>query len=406
MGFEDYSFVAVFCIAIVPILVLLGKIRSHRNTVIRAMIILWLTMPVAIIWLALTWRIPVEDEQAEFHPIEKPSDGYLSSKSCKSCHPDTHASWHASYHRTMTQMATPEIVVGNFDDVELSNSVGTYRLTRQENQFWVDMPDPFWVMRFRKSELARRLSSGELSEELQKDWKDYQAGNRQTDALREALNAIGRSIESDIAGRPPRLQRPLVMTTGSHHQQAYWYPSGFARELGLLPFVYLIEEQRWIPREATFLRPPSELPSQEMRQWNVVCIHCHATHGQPRLQAPDKLDTRAAEFGIACEACHGPGERHVEINRNPLHRYARHLAGDPDPTIVQPARLSHRLSSQVCGQCHGIFSLHDKQNLENSWSVSPYRPGEDLEKARFLVRPAQQENSQRLREGASGSSSE
>src|SRR5262249_11941094 len=149
---------------------------------------------------------------------------------------------------------------------------------------------------------------------------------------------------------------PIVITTGSHHMQAYWYsqPLAGSRELGLLPFVYLAAEKRWIPRNSAFLRPHENSFASETGRWNALCNQCHTTHGQPRIGS-DTIDTRVAEFGIACEACHGPGEAHVAANRDPLRRYGRHLSSTSDPTIVQPQRLTHRLSSQVCGQCHSIL---------------------------------------------------
>src|SRR5262245_15701824 len=42
---------------------------------------------------------------------------YTSSNSCRACHPSQYASWHGSYHRTMTQVAGPETVVADFDNV-------------------------------------------------------------------------------------------------------------------------------------------------------------------------------------------------------------------------------------------------------------------------------------------------
>jgi hypothetical protein len=36
--------------------------------------------------------------------------GYLGSDACAACHPGEHATWAATYHRTMTQRATPTSV--------------------------------------------------------------------------------------------------------------------------------------------------------------------------------------------------------------------------------------------------------------------------------------------------------
>jgi len=91
------------------------------------------------------------------------------------------------------------------------------------------------------------------------------------------------------------------------------------------------------------------------------------------------MDTRVAEFGIACEACHGPGEEHARANRQPLRRYALHVTNGVDDTIVNPARLSAKRSAQVCGQCHGFWRDNAAgKNEQFLVDGDPFRPGDDL----------------------------
>src|SRR4029450_4367906 len=56
----------------------------------------------------------------ENRPIQSPIAGYLSSNACRACHPGNYASWHASFHRTMTQVATPATLIPDARNVELS----------------------------------------------------------------------------------------------------------------------------------------------------------------------------------------------------------------------------------------------------------------------------------------------
>jgi formate-dependent nitrite reductase cytochrome c552 subunit len=213
--------------------------------------------------------------------------------------------------------------------------------------------------------------------------------------LRQGRDVWFQMDHAGPAGQPRRLR--LVMITGSHHMQVYWYATGHSRKLGQVPFIYLIEEQQWIPRNATFLTPPApEIKSALPGAWNMACIKCHTTQGKTR--SPDwgrsevalnelSFDTRVAEFGIACEACHGPGEAHVLLNRNPLRRYAFHLNGTSDPSIVQPAHLPHELSSQVCGQCHAILEFYEKDDFQQWMDHGyPYRPGQVLSESKLVVR--------------------
>jgi len=193
-----------------------------------------------------------------------------------------------------------------------------------------------------------------------------------------------------------RIERPIAMITGSHQQQVYWYPTGSSRIVGQLPAMYLIREARWIPRSAAFLRPPAAQPSETGR-WNGVCIDCHATHGQWRLATSGggvslsarQADTHVAEFGIACEACHGPSDAHVRANSNPLRRYLLHWRSAGDNTIVQPSDLRSTVSSDVCGQCHCVWNFYSKDDEENANRAGfAYRPGDTLSRTRFIVRPS------------------
>ena len=96
----------------------------------------------------------------------------------------------------------------------------------------------------------------------------------------------------DEQGETVRVRRPIVMTTGSHHMQLFWLATGHTRQIALLPFAYLFEEERWLPRDSVFLKPPRpegrEVPPRypEGSRWNQTCIQCHSTHGPPEVPRP------------------------------------------------------------------------------------------------------------------------
>ena len=290
---------------------------------------------------------PIVPETAVGHrPISVSEDGYVSSDTCRGCHPSQYATWHASFHRTMTQLATDESVRADFDGVVVNAVPGNpMRLERRGDEFWAEFDDPGW--------------------------------------------------EGDPRARP-RITRQVVMLTGSHHQNIYWYATGHARALNVLPGVYLLDEERWTPRNAVVLASPGQGVATLDGHWNAVCIDCHTTHGKTRFDTPFRsepiseqtVDSTVGELGIACEACHGPAGTHVAANRNPVRRYALHAGGGPDPTIVEPTRLDPQRSSQVCGQCHGIWEFHDLAG-ERAASAGglPYRPGDELRETRFVAQP-------------------
>ncbi len=269
-------------------------------------------------------------------PQQNRPDGYVSSDNCRSCHPSQYDSWHQTYHRTMTQVAAPNTVLGNFDNVKLELLGKTYFLERRGGEFWADLEDPEW------------------------------------EPPRGAIQPA------------PRVQRRLGLLTGSHHMQAYWVPSARGNGQLLFPFAWLNADQRWVPFHNTFLRDPAIPPSKQT--WNLNCINCHATGGQPLPnQQQMQFETRSGELGIACEACHGPSEDHIRANQNFLNRYARHFSVEPDPHMVNPAKLPSKASSQICGQCHSIKWIPNREDyLENGFR---YRPGQELAQTEPVVRP-------------------
>jgi len=294
--------------------------------------------------------IPERDVAAR--PIEVHGGGYVASTACQACHPAQHEAWLASFHRTMTQVATPTTVEADFDGVQVDAVHGRpMRLERRGDEFWAEFDDPGW--------------------------------------------------EGPDAERP-RIRRQVVLITGSHHQQIYWYATGHDRVLNVLPGVYLLDERRWVPRSMVVLHPPNQRVAMLDGAWNAICIVCHTTNGQTRFDSPYRskpiatqgVDTRVAEFGIACEACHGPGEQHVAANRNPLRRYLRHLTDRPDPTVVLPTRLDGRRGSQVCGQCHSVWEFYEADDeREAARHGLAYRPGDELTETRFVAQPSRDRSS-------------
>jgi len=299
---------------------------------------------------------PATDERrVPDRPVQVPGEGFVSSQTCRACHPSQYQSWHRSYHRTMTQVAAPETAAADFEDVTVDASAGgPMALEQRGRELWAEFADP----------------------------------------------------DAAPASATRRIKRRVVMMTGSHHQQIYWYATGNSRVLGQLPAIWLTADRRWIPRRAAVMRPPGGAHVSETGGWNGVCVACHTTNGQPQLDAPlgsrpiatQIADTRAAEFGIACESCHGPADAHARANRNPLRRYAAHVAARGDATIVQPAKLPPARASEVCGQCHSFWEFADAaaERRANAQGL-PYRPGDELAATRFIVQPTKNLESPEMR---------
>jgi hypothetical protein len=304
----------------------------HRRTALAS----WLAVVAVVTVLIASYGAPAEVLAAPSdRPIELAHEGYVSSRACKACHPGEYASWHRSYHRTMTQVATADTVAGPIDGTVVQARGRPFALARRGKEVWVELDDP-----------------------------DHKSDEK-----------------------PERVWRQIVQTTGSHNEQFYWISSGLGRNLSILPIMYRrLDEKRWASLDGCCISEPGAVQDLADGRWNRVCNRCHATHALPGIE-PGRaaMDTKVAELGIACEACHGPGGKHAELHRDPLRRYARHASDEPDDSIVQPARLSKERSSEVCGQCHGIHVFHDDEQREE-WRTKGfrYRPGDVLADSKVL----------------------
>lgn len=267
------------------------------------------------------------EEFAESLPEIGGPDRYTGSESCKQCHKDQFASWHRTYHRTMTQLASPESVQADFNNVVLTNDQTRITLRTNATEYWARL---------------EKIDSGEATEVR------------------------------------------MGLVTGSHHMQVFWVPEGHGNLQIGFPFTWLIPEKRWVPRQATFIRPPDMAHRSEA--WNIVCSRCHTTGVEPHADmSARRIETRVAELGISCEACHGPGQTHVEAQLAALDKSGpkKVAAGE----IVHPEKLDPVRASQVCGFCHSMKRIPgDEHWRENGFR---YRPGDDLEQTTPVIRPTQ-----------------
>jgi predicted CXXCH cytochrome family protein len=262
--------------------------------------------------------------------LKEPRDlhkvGYVKAAQCARCHPDHTRSFERTFHRTMTQAASPRSVRGDFDGQAL---------------------DYFGVRA---------------------------AFSQAQDGSFHVRYQLPGAAAQDFA---------VVMTVGSRRYQQYIARRG--SELVRLPLAYHLEEQRWFHMNGAFLTPDPALPlapadyERHVTRWNDNCVFCHnvaPNPGKRHTAHGERFETEVAELGIACEACHGPGAEHERANANPLRRYLLHAGERADPSIVNPRRLSQDRSLDVCGRCHGQRITDDVERFLQGGD--PFVPGDDL----------------------------
>ena len=204
------------------------------------------------------------ESEIKNRPIEKASRGYISSGSCRECHARHYDTWHASHHRTMTQVPSKDSVIADFDNKVLVRSGREFRFFTEGDEYFME---------------------------------------------------VKRSDLSDSDSSPKGKTFKIVLMTGAHHQQGFWCETDKGRTLGKIPFIWINKEQRWVPYGSIFFLPSSPL-SMHAGVWNSNCIKCHVVGGQPRLDQKKGFDTHVAEFGISCEAVTDRARRMQRFNMN------------------------------------------------------------------------------------------
>ena len=229
---------------------------------------------------------PDSDVASPAPRISVTADAYIGSEACGSCHEEAMAAWSESHHWHAMQPATSATVLGDFADTSFSYSSVEYRFLQRDGDYVVIADD----------------AEGELRE----------------------------FTITHTFGVSPLQQYLITFADGRLQALSVAWDSRPAEAGG----------QRWFhlyPNEALFAGDELHWTSRNAN-WNFMCADCHSTDLEKNYDAADNsFATAWAEMTVGCEACHGPGSRHVE-----------------DPT---GDGLIHTLTTQTsqvdtCARCH------------------------------------------------------
>jgi tetratricopeptide (TPR) repeat protein len=233
----------------------------------------------AIVLIAPRGAAPARGEEAP---------RFVGSASCALCHQSAFTAWSASHHARAMQQATDATVLGHFAGAHLDQPGLT-------STFFRDGP--------------RRMV--------------------RTDGPDGALHDY-----------------PIAYTFGVAPLQQYLigFPGGRYQSLGIAWDSRPAAEggQRWFPLY-TNPAPPAGSPlhwTGYEQTWNLQCADCHATDLRKNFDlATNSYATSFSETGVGCEACHGPGSRHVAWARA---RQAGGGGGDPAHGLLAWLRATDR----------------------------------------------------------------
>ena len=231
---------------------------------------------------------------------------FVGSEKCKNCHQGAFDKWRGSHHDLAMDTATEQTVLGDFKDAVFTDPHNNFttRFYRRDGRFYVETEGPH--------------------------------------------------------GQPGEFE--ITHTFGVYPLQQYLvsFPGG---RLQCLNIAWDVEKKTW------YRLPPYEVTGPEDwlhwtkggQTWNGMCAECHSTRLHKGYDTENNsYRTTWYEIDVGCEACHGPGSKHITWADRPT--FARTQVEDYG-LEVHTGNLDSENQIALCAPCHSRrFQLGDNRH--------------------------------------------
>jgi len=245
---------------------------------------------------------------AEAAPSAGTPPGYVSERVCGECHAGVTRAWQTSHHASAMQTATRRTVAGDFSAGTVGDGADSVRLAQQGDAFYA--------------------------------WARDADGQRRKHRI---LYTLGVSP----------LQQYLVAAPGGRLQT--------------LTIAWDVRQRRWFSLAEPDAQPGDAMHwSGRYRNWNLMCAECHTTGLRKGYDsATDRYTTRWDALGVDCQACHGPGQAHVDAARR----------GNKVPMpVLQTAQGHAEGQVDLCARCHTVRSRLVEADRPDHPLLDQFRP--------------------------------
>ncbi len=273
--------------------------KNWKITGIIATLVIILTIPLYV--------IKVRYIQSPGSQIRKePVATFVGREKCINCHKKEYETWLNSHHDKAMAEANEKTVLGDFDNAVFEQDGITTRFYRKGKKFFVHTQGPDDTM------------------------DDFE----------------------------------IAYTFGVYPLQQYLVPFPGGR-LQCLTIAWDVVRKKW------YLLPNHTNDSRDWlhwtkagQNWNGMCAECHSTHIEKGYDfSTDSFNTTWTEIDVSCEACHGPGSRHVEWADKP--DMARTETVNYE-LVVKTSDMGPREQLELCARCHARRAvLGDYGHAEN-----------------------------------------
>jgi predicted CXXCH cytochrome family protein len=250
-------------------------------------------------------------------PAAEPPATFVGATACAGCHGAEAALWRGSHHEKAMAAASDETVLGDFAGASFTHGGVTSTFYRKDGKFLVRTDGP----------------DGALH--------DYE-------------------IAYTFGIYP--LQQYLIAFPGGRYQALGIAWDSRPASAGGQRWFHLYPDQPVKAGDPLHWTGPNQT-------WNYMCADCHSTNLQRNFDLSANLyRTTWSEISVSCEACHGPGSRHVDWAKGAHGAYDDSRKGlvvaltdagtghwTLDPAIGTATRTAARQSDpqlEACGFCH------------------------------------------------------
>lgn len=224
-----------------------------------------------------------------------PDKEYAGTSTCIECHEKEYRDWLGSDHDESMKKASDKTVKGNFDEITFHNRNISAKFFRKDGKFMVNTRGP--NDKFHDYEIVYTFGT----EPLQQYIVEFPKGRYQ--CLRIAWDTNKKA----------------------------WFDLYPGMKIGVKEWIH------W---------------TKGGMNWNTACADCHSTNVHKNyFNKADSFHTTYTIINVSCEACHGPGKRHINFVKS----------GSYDSTKAYPSTMSHlsmipenTAHQQVddCARCH------------------------------------------------------
>ena len=265
---------------------------------------------------------------------------YVGRDVCARCHAEQVSQWSGSHHDLAMQVAGEQTVLGDFNNASLAHYGMTSTFFRKNDMYMVRTEGP----------------DGKLDEF---------------------------TVKYTFGVEP--LQQYLIEFPGGRLQALSLAWDTRPQEQGGQRWFHLYPDERIAHDDELHWTRPSQ-------NWNSMCAECHSTGLKKNYDPVERtFETAWSEIDVSCEACHGPGARHVAWAKRPAEQRQkdpgmglvvqlderRDISWTIDPETGNAVRSRPRHTDReiaLCARCHSRRSPISKDYVHGEPLLDHYLP--------------------------------